>query len=172
MNVPGRLRFWALAAGAALAARSAAADVTYLQLPGLTGPSAGTRYSGWFEVSHDDLVLLPGVYDPDTKAVTTRCTASVRTQLGAAGATVAQLVGDALGSVRLERVSSADALPLYQVVLRNAVLTQQSTSFDGGVASDTLSLTFDGADVTTYQRKPDGSRASGSQGSFNCRLAP
>ncbi|GEJ57758.1 hypothetical protein [Anaeromyxobacter diazotrophicus] len=161
-----------VAAAALLAASPAAADATYLQLPGITGPSTGTRYTGWFEVGQHQVVLMPGLYDPDRKAVVSRCQATIRTQLGTAGAAVAQLVGGSLGTVRLERVGPLDTLPLYQAILRNAVLVQQSTTFDAGAAYDTLALTFDGADVTTYQKKPDGSRASGTQGSFNCLLAP
>jgi hypothetical protein len=171
MTAPGLLRYYLAATVAIVTASPAIADVTYLQLPGLTGPLAGTRYTGWFEVSQQNVVLLPGVYDSGKKAVTTRCTAFIRTQLGAAGATVAQLVGGSLGTVKLERVASPDTFPLYQAVLRNVLLTQQSTTFDSGVAYDILSLTFEGADITTYQRKPDGSRASGTQGTFNCLLS-
>ena len=63
MRTPGPLRFWIVATIALPSAGPAAADATYLQRPGLTGPSSSSRYSGWFEVNQDNVVLLPGVYD-------------------------------------------------------------------------------------------------------------
>ena len=171
MSVRVPLRWW-VAAFVLVGAEPAAADATYLQVPGLTGPAAGARYAGWFEVSQESIVLLPGVYDPARQVVTTRCLASIRTQLGAAGSTLSQLVGSSLGTLRLERVASPDKLPLYEAALRNVVLTQHSAAFDAGGAYDVLSLTFDAAEIATYQRKSDGSRASGTQGAFNCLLAP
>lgn len=153
-----------------LGATPAVADSTYLLLPGVAGPSTGMRYGGWFEVSQHNLVLLPGFYDASTKAVRSRCTASIRTRLGAAGATVAQLVGGPIGNVRVERVGSRDET-IHEAVLRNAVLLEESSWFDGGVAGETLTMSFEAVDLTTYDRRPDGSRASGTQGVFDCLVA-
>jgi hypothetical protein len=152
-------------------ARASAADATYVQLAGVAGPSNTTRYSGWFEVAQDSIVLVPGVYQPDTKTVSSNCSATLRVRLGSAGGTIAQLVGAGIGNVRLEMVRSPGTLPYYQAVLRNAVLTAESTTFDGGVEYDTLSLRFEAADVWTYQVKADGTRGAGTQGTFNCMLA-
>ncbi len=169
--LPLRLGFVVLASFL-LAPSASAADATYVQLAGVAGPSTTTRYSGWFEVAQDAVVLVPGVYHSDTKTVTSNCSATLRIRLGSAGGTVAQLVGASVGNVRLEMVRAPGGLPYYQAVLRNAVLTAESTSFDGGVEYDTLSLRFEAADVTTYQLKSDGTRGAGTQGTFNCMLAP
>jgi hypothetical protein len=151
--------------------RASAADATYVQLPGVSGPASTTRYSGWFEVAQESVALVPGVYHSDTRTVSSSCSATLRVRLGWAGGTVAQLIGASIGNVRLEMVRSAGALPYYQAVLRNAVLTAESSTFDGGVEYDTLSLRFEAVDLWTYQIKADGTRGAGTQGSFNCMLA-
>jgi len=170
MKARTKLRWWGVVACAALAT-TASADATYLQLPGVTGPSTATRYGGWFDVAQETVVLVPGVYDAARKATQSSCSAVLRTRLGAAGATVAQLVGGTIGTVKVERVNSSGAR-YYQAVLRNAVLTQQIMSFENGAESETLFFRFEAADVTTYDLKPDGSRGSGTQGSFNCLVGP
>lgn len=160
----------ALVASGALAAPASTADATYLQLPGVSGPSTAARYHGWFDVSYENVVLLPGSYDGDRKVASSSCTATVRTALGAAGASVAQLVGASVGNVRLETVSAAGQRH-HQAVLRDAVLTQHLMAFENGVASDVLSFRFEAADLTTYDLRPDGSRGSGTQGTFDCLVS-
>jgi hypothetical protein len=159
-----------LVASDAVASPASTTDATYLQVAGLSGPSTAARYHGWFDVSYENVVLVPGAYDGDRKVASSNCTATVRTALGAAGAAVAQMVGASIGTVKLETVSSA-GLRHHMAVLRNAVLTQHLMVFENGVASDVLLFRFEAADLTTYDLKPDGSRGSGTQGSFECLIS-
>jgi hypothetical protein len=171
MAVATHIRRWALVVGVLVVSSASAGDVAYLQLPGFAGPTSGPRYSGWFEVTQNTVVLAPGSYGADTSSVTPNCTAMIRTRLASAGAAVAELVGAPVGNVKLERVAGPGESPYYQAVLRNAVLTQHGSGFEAGVAYDVLWLRFDSIEVTTYEVKSDGTRGSGTQGHFSCLAA-